>query len=224
MTPYKFRLLLAVAMMTLIFTSCQKELSFQRDANGNGTGNGNGNPPGTDAGNITGNYRFVGMSSDTWSSLTLNTGGMNMKTIATSVYTTTNNSGALKIDATNFQFTNLSYDLSTVVSVEAYMDNVLMTQMDQPWDFSLAPTNTASSYQRISADSVYFPSGFAASAPTGTSTGASYPTGPMGARLSWSGDTLLMRMKLNVTQTQSSGGVPATLVGKSNSLLKFKKN
>ena len=50
------------------------------------------------------------------------------------------------------------------------------------------------------------------------------PTGPVGAKTSWSGDTLLLKMTSSFTQNISQGGVPGILTGFVNGIVKLKKH
>jgi hypothetical protein len=46
----------------------------------------------------------------------------------------------------------------------------------------------------------------------------------VGVKLSWSGDTLLLNVNSSFTQTVTQQGVPGTMVGSVNGVLKLKKH
>jgi hypothetical protein len=50
------------------------------------------------------------------------------------------------------------------------------------------------------------------------------PAGPVGLKLSWSGDTLLLKVNTSFTQSVSQGGVPATMIASVKGTFKLKKH
>ncbi|MDF2380391.1 hypothetical protein JMG10_02855 [Nostoc ellipsosporum NOK] len=208
----------------LVFTACQKEVDFQNDANnnngsGNGSGSGNGN-----AQELTGNYRLVGATGESVSSVSLTQSGMTARTDATSFYHTKNNVGTLLIDATKFNFSNIGYLIDTTVKVKAYMNNILILEQEQDWYYELPPQTDAFAYRRVNADSLHFPDGFTLGSNVTTPNTIGTIPPPNGARISWSSDTLLLKFVINVNTTVTQAGVPTQIRAGSTNVLKFKKS
>lgn len=218
----KFSILGILAL--LVFTACQKEVDFQADANNNnGSGSGNGSGNGS-AQELTGSYRFVGVDGQTASTVSITQSGMTARTEATGIYYTKNNAGTLLIDATKFNFSNIGYLIDTSLKVKAYMNNVLLVEQDQDWYYEMPPQTDAFTYRRVNADSLHFPGGFTlgSSLTPPNSIGTVPP--PDGARISWSGDTLLLKMVMNVNTTVTQAGVPNHIRANSTNVMKFKKS
>jgi hypothetical protein len=208
---------LLIVSLIVFLVSCQKEVSFGPGGGGtggSGTGGGTGN-----TNNIVSDYDFVGMVAHTKSTVTVNTAGSELKTITVSDYVTENNIGTVKITSNQFISTNLGYSIDTIMNTKTYIDNVLFDDSDFPFVVSTPPTSSTSAYVRVSADSITVTGAIGTSPnPTGNT-----PTGPVGVKLSWSGDTLLMKVNTSFTQTITQGGVPATLEGSVNGITKLKK-
>jgi len=187
--------------MTLL--ACQKEIDFQ-DGGSNSTA-------------IEGDYDYLGMTSNTISSMISGSGPLEEKAITTSTYSTENNTGTVKITATQFITTDVGYSVNTTAHSKMYIGGILINEFDFPFVATVPPTSATSNYQRISADSIYFPAGMSGSNPSG---GGSLP---MGSRLSWSGDTLLLKSVFSFTDTQDIGGVLTTITSGGDMVVKLKK-
>lgn len=200
-------LLLAVAVITF-FTSCQKEVSFDEtppDPGGNG-GGGNGGGGGN-ANALAGTYKFVGMYASTKATTVFNDAGMELKAVATSNYSSQNNVGTMVFTASQSTSTGIGYDIDGIVNLAMYIDGMLLQDQNSPFVYNLPPTNGASAYTVITSDSITF-----ATSPMGTNvpgvSGVSAPPGPYGMKLSWSGDTLKMRMRTTFSQPYNQPGMP----------------
>jgi hypothetical protein len=207
-TTGKFLLLLS---FIIVFTSCQKEVDNATGNTGGTGGTGNTN-------NIEGDYDFVGMVAHTQSTVTVSTGGQEVKAVTISDYVTKNNTGTITITSNQFIRTNLGYSIDTVMNVKTYVDNVLFDDSDLPLTASSPASSNTSPYTRITADSISVTGAIGATDPSGM-----MPTGPVGVKLSWSGDTLLLKVNTSFTQAVSQGGVPGTLIGSVNGVTKLKK-
>ncbi|HLG38434.1 MAG TPA: hypothetical protein VI461_02160 [Chitinophagaceae bacterium] len=210
---------LLVLSLIIVFVSCQKEASFENGGGPGGPGGGGGTGGGGNTSNIVGDYDFVGIVAHTKSTVTVNAAGQELKTITISDYASESNSGTVKITSNQFIGTDLAYSIDTTMNAKTYVDNVLLDDSDFPFVFSVPPTSSTSSYVRVSSDSITV-TGTIGTAPDPSGTP---PTGPIGVKLSWSGDTLLMKMSATVTQTIDQGGVPATVVGSVIGTTKLKK-
>jgi len=204
--------------LTILFTACQKEVdNVTGNTSGNTGGSGNNN---NSTSNIEGDYDFVGMAAHTESAITVNAAGSEVKAVTVSDYVTKENTGTMKITSDQLISTNLGYSIDTVVNVKTYLDNVLYDDSDVPFAQSAPPTNGPTPYVRVSADSITA-TGFLGipSDPSG-----SIPTGPTGLKLSWSGDTLLMKINTTITQSVTQQGVPGTMVASVIGTFKLKKH
>ena len=54
-------------------------------------------------------------------------------------------------------------------------------------------------------------------------TAGAVPTGPVGVNLSWSGDTLMMKVNSTFTQNVTQNGVPGVITGTVIGIIKLKK-
>jgi hypothetical protein len=205
--------------LCLVFTfflfSCQKEVNFQ-DGDNPGPGTGPGTTP---ANNIIGEYDFIGVSAHTVSTVIISDGGDQLKTVTVSDYVSKDNTGTVKITSNQFITTGLGYSVDTMVNAKTYLNNVLLDDSYLPFVVSLPASSSNSAYVRNNADSITVSGAFGvASDPSGNP-----PTGLVGQKLSWSGDTLLLRVTTSVTQTITQGGIPANFTGTVNGITRLKK-
>jgi len=208
---------LLLLSLAVAFTACQKEVDYATGNNPDNTGgtgvNGNTN-------NIEGEYDFVAMAAHTESSITVDASGSEVKAVTVADYVTKDNTWTMKITSDQFISTNLGYSIDTIINVKTYLDNVLFDDSDVPFVQSAPPTSGSSPYVRNSADSITA-TGFLGipSDPSGA-----IPTGQVGLKLSWSADTLLLKVNTSFTQSVSQGGVPGTMVASVNGTFKLKKH
>ncbi len=211
--PAKTLLLIYSLMILLI--SCQKEINFQNSNNSGGNTGGGG----TSNNSIIGEWNFVGMVAHTSSSVSVVAGSDQLKSITVSDYATKNNVGTVKITSTQFISTGLAYSIDTTMNVKTYINGSLFDDSDLPFVLSAPANSSTSDYTRINNDSLTMIGAFGApSGPSGTT-----PTGPVGVRISWAGDTLLLKVASSFTQTISQGGVPGVLTGVVNGITKLKR-
>jgi hypothetical protein len=205
---------LFVLALIVSLVSCEKEINLQPGV-GSGAGSGGaGNPS-----SIIGDYDFVGMTAHTQSTVTVSDQGQQLKAVTVSDYVTKNNIGTAKFTSSDFIGTGIGYSIDTMVNLKTYIDNVLFDDSDIPFVVTSPPTNSTSPYVRVTTDSITITGAFGASTgPSGTT-----PTGPVGARLSWSGDTLLMKINSTFTQNVTQNGVPGVLTGTVIGVTKLKK-
>jgi hypothetical protein len=199
----------------IVFTSCQKEIDIELDdQNGNGTGGG-----GTSTNNIIGDYDFVGMHATTLSTVTVTIAGEENKTITTSDYYGKNCSGTTKITSSQMIGTSIGYSIDTTMNGKTYINGALISDIDLPFQVTVPPTSSTSTYVRNGADTLTVTGTFgSAPNPSGNT-----PSGPTGVRYSWSGDTLILKMAMAFTQTINQGGIPATMTGKITAESRLKK-
>lgn len=214
----------------IVFTACQKDKdSARRNTSGNTGGTGSTT-------NIEGDYDFVGMVAYTESSVTVNRAGTEIKAVTVMDYATKNNIGTMKITSDQLIDTNLAYSIDTIFNVKTYWDNVLVDDSNFSSVGSTPPTSNISTYVRNSADSItvtrapgvvsdLFNAIPIPPAPQISTGFANFAPEKMGVKLSWSGDTLLLKVNSRYSQSVSQfGGAPGTLVGSVNGMIRLKKH
>ena len=186
--------ILLIFSLTAFLVSCQKEVDFQTTNNppGNPGGGGNNNT------NIIGDWDFVGMTAHTYSAVTVTEAGQQLMAVTVSDYITQNNVGTVKITASDFISTGIGYEIDTTVNSKTYINGILVDDTDFPFLVKLPPTNSTAPYIRINNDSLTTTGAFGAPDPSG-----SIPTGTVGMKIGWSGDTLLLKIASSFTQNIS---------------------
>jgi hypothetical protein len=106
--------------------------------------------------------------------------------------------GLVKINNTQF-ISNYGYDLDTTINAKTYIDGVLFDEQDLPIVVSVPPASNSLTYVRNNSDSLTFDAPL--DVPTLPGGSAPPPIGPMGARISWSGNTLTLKTKIDFTTT-----------------------
>lgn len=209
MIKLKHTLLACISALFLI--SCQKELTMDSSL---GVGSGQG---GT-TNNLQGNWKFLGMYSQTQAVVELNDGVDVLKTVTLSEYNTKKNTGTLVIDASKMTATNFGYEVDTLAKGFVYDNNVLVDSMLVPFNFVLPPSNSVAPYTKVSSDSITMgPGQF-------LSMGGSAPlTQPTGVKIKYQGDKLLMTINVSVTDVQSVFGITQTKKEAAKVVLTYQK-
>jgi hypothetical protein len=112
-----------VLFTSIAFISCSKEVSFEPSSAGSGNGPGSGSN-----GTLLGNYKFISMEVSTKAIDEMSV-GVSQKTITTTHYTTTGNSGTMSFDGSKASATNLSYSVDTVAKAEVYINGALQDSL-----------------------------------------------------------------------------------------------
>ena len=110
----------------------------------------------TNATGIDGTYTFNGMHSTTNSTIVSNDGE---KTVSLADWTSANNQGTIVFKNGHATNTNFSYSVNSLAKGYYYEDNILVDSMSSPFVITIPTTNSASTYQLIGTDSIYFPKG-----------------------------------------------------------------
>jgi len=202
------KLLSSTLSFILVLASCQKEINFVLP-----------NASAIPDNNIAGDYDFLGLTAHTESSVTVTEQGQTIKTVTVGDYVTKNNVGTAKITLSQFIGNGIGYSIDTTVTVTKYVNNVATERMEVAFVGTLPPTNTISPYIQITADSVTVTGDFGVLPDPSGNT----PTGPVGLKLSWSGDTLLLKENSTFTQTVTQNGVPGVVTSTAIGVTKLKK-
>lgn len=203
--------LVAFAVSSLLFVSCQKEYSLRDEDTGNG-------PAPVD---FKGTWNILQMASQGNNSSTTNLSGETFKSRLEYVYYTKNTVGRMLVDDQTFVAQDLGYTIDTTMTTKLYSNGSLITSIDVPFFLEMPPTSTTMTYRKIGADSIVL-KGQIASIPSG---GISVPAQAeeMGFRLMMSGDTLVMRGSSHFTLSQTVNGVPANYDVNLINLIKLKR-
>jgi hypothetical protein len=214
----KTRLLWLIPVITALFVSCQKEVNLQNDNNQGGTGGTGGT--GNNNKDIVGDYSFVGVDGDTKTTITVGTPLGSSKTITTASYKSTNNSGTIKITANKLIYTDVAYSINTTEHVQLFLGSVSLGDQDLPFQEDSPASSGEETYVKNNNDSLTFSNAiFVADNPFQTNV----PPAPMGARISWKGDTLLLSIKQTFAGSISQQGTPADFTGSVVGVMKMKK-
>lgn len=206
----------------LLFTgvslvACQKEVNFQNEGS---QGNGNGN--GTNNINIKGDWTFTGANAKTYAAITITEGTETLKSITTSDYDTQENTGSLTITDKQFIFTGIGHKVSDIAHSVTYYNGDLFDETDMPFEAVTPPTDNTSPYVRNTNDSVTLTTSLGMLPdPSGGLTPT--PAGPLGMKISISGDVLTLVMKTAFSNTITQAGIPAFFDAKLESIMKFKR-
>lgn len=215
----------------IAISSCQKEVNFPPgqypgplnpgtgNNGGNNNGNNNNNNNNNNTAGIVGEYDFVGLSANTISTTTTTAAGIQQKSVTTSTYYSINNTGTMQVTANQIISNGVGYDVDTLMYVKNYAGGVFLGEFAMPFQVSNPPSNFSYPYVKNNADSI------TVNGPFGVPQGAngSIPTGQTGLRVSWAGDTLLLKISATVNQTIDMNGVSAQLTGTVNGVTKLKK-
>lgn len=216
MKKMKTNLLCLLVGFTLLFTSCQKEVSLQNDS-----GNGVNNQGGGNIAGIVGDWNFVGLSVQSTSIVEVSDVGIQLKTVTTADFDSKNNSGTIKITSNEFSYSNITYDVDTLVNMKMYLNGDLLNDEEMPYVFSPTPMSNTTTYVKNSNDSITLKNGiFSLDDP---SQGAPVATGEVGMKISWASDTLLLKMVTPFSRTIVNQGIPGVLSGNMVGTMRLKK-
>lgn len=181
----RFSILFSICCSALFLVSCQKEPSEQISAGSN---------------DITGNYKFVSLTSHTIASDEISVPGDDEKEVTISNYTTKENSGTINITSNTMTSNNLSYSIDTLLSTYSYINGVLSDSSQVPFQFTVPASSSTSTYSKIGSDSLYFASG------SMFMNGSSQQTSPSGAKFKVQGNLLILSVNLANNGTQNYQG------------------
>jgi hypothetical protein len=206
------KLVLTVIIMSVLIVSCQKEAIFDpNNPNGGGTTSGQ---------SIIGNWKFIEFKAKTKSTGIANDPFLgNIKTITISDYTTVDNAGTLNIEASKLTATDLTYSVNSIAKVYMYEDNVLVDSVDFPFQTTMPPSTSTSTYKRVGTDSLYLNSGLF----TNSSTGANTQTLGGGVKLKFDGNKMIWTSVYKNNSVQNINGVSVTKIDEATLTTTFQK-
>jgi len=212
----KMRLLWLIPVMTAFFISCQKEVHLQDDNNSGGTGgSGNNNRE------IVGDYEFAGIAGTATTTVTVDDVLGQSRTESVDKYATTNNRGLVKITSNKLTYTGFAYSISSSTHVKIYLGSLLVGEQDIPYAYDVPESAGENNYVKNSNDSLTFEKLlFVDSNPLQAAT---LDPKPMGARVSWKSDTLVLKIKTTVTGTVSQTGTNAKYSSLFDGVMNLKK-
>jgi len=212
----KMRLLWLIPVITAFFISCQKEVHLQDDNNPGGTGG-----TGTNNKDIIGDYEFAGMGGTTTTTVTVDDPLGQLKTVSTDKYATTNNKGQIKITSNKLTYTGFAYSLSSSSHVKLYLGSMLLGEQDIPYAYDIPEAAGENSFVKNNNDSLTFDKLlFVDSNPQYAGT---LDPKPMGARISWRGDTLVLKVKHSLSGKIDQQGTPANYSSVFDGVMNLKK-
>jgi hypothetical protein len=207
------KMLLLICGLGLFLAACQKEVDFQ-DLDDQGGGNNGGVN-----GELVDDWNFIGLNAKTNTSVTVSEAGQQVKAVAFSDYVSENNVGTLKVTINQFIFAGIGHTINDEVNIKLYLNGFLVDNSDSAFNYTTPPSDNTIDYVRNSNDSITFTNAIMTLPdPAG---GGSAPAGPMGARISISGDTLYVTVKNSLDTTISQGGSPANLSAQYESTMRF---
>jgi hypothetical protein len=159
---------------------------------------------GSGSSGLIGKWNLVSTGGTTIASSEIDLLGNKMRAENTLIYTSSNPKGFYDITSTEFRGNGIGYDFSGSLIVKLFENNVLQSEIRNPFPTStIAPSNPVSKYRLIGTDSIYFEG----SAPAVQYQGGGNSTVPSGCKYSLTGNTLTLKMKYSITYVSNNGGV-----------------
>jgi hypothetical protein len=187
--PRKLTLLCLIGCSFLVF-SCHKS-----------------NDAGGSSAQLVGNYKLLYLSLQSQSVNQVSGGGQTQKTVTNTSYTTVQNTGTISFTKDSIASKGVGYTANWTSIGYVYQNGSLIDSVSIPFSITIPPTNSATKYDVIGSDSLYFHGGYLTAGIGGGSTIAP----PSGGRYSFKGDTLFLISKVSqTTPPQTSGGITVT--------------
>jgi hypothetical protein len=218
----KFTLYSLIAVLSLLtLISCQKEVSFDDDIQVPPP------PPGTPGGpapaDIKGEWKFVGETIKNKSTIGFSESGVQFRTVFRADYMSKDNAGVITITNDQFVFAGITGTYEGTVFTDSYVNGALLDEREDPFSGTRPETDESAAYIRNNNDSVTF-TDTQALLPEVPGYSALTPTGPIGARLSMSGDTLHIRIRYKVLGSMDAGGgITAAVEAEADGIMNFKR-
>lgn len=125
--------------------------------------------------------------------------------------------GTVTIAAGKITSSNIGYSINTISKATLYENGILIDSFDIPYQVTLPPSNSVSTYTKIGTDSLYFQSG------SMFMGGATLSSKPAGMKLSMQNGLLQFTGAVRETSTQLQQGDRVTLDSKGSFVMSLKK-
>lgn len=142
------------------------------------------------------------MTADVETSLFVSDGGYSEKEVISYLYHSKNNTGTVKIDASKFTMSGVGYSVDTTMTIDFYENEILVDSYEDQIQTVIPPYSASVPYKAIGTDSIYFSLGFISFNPDATPIS----TTPIGYKVSWAGDTLILKTLYSETRPQIVNG------------------
>jgi hypothetical protein len=213
--------IVSFVFLSVLFVSCQKEVSIDTGVPGEDSTNNGGNNP--DA-SLQGNWNFVSLLVDVEGSTGFIQGGIPTKIVVSYKDTTEDNKGYITINSSSVKGVDLSYTFFTEAQAVTYVAGIPVPGGTQtlPVDVTIPTYSATNTYQLIGSDSLYFPSGFLFQIPD--PTGLAPDMAPaVGAKLKITGTDLVITSATVQDTSFVQQGETLSLRIKGNFIANFKK-
>lgn len=204
-----------------MLASCQKEVEIDLgdDINNPGTGTGPNPQPGTSDKSIEGNWRFVKMLITLNSTMEMPVSGISSKFVLSMSAPSSGEGGTLSIGATNMKTEGITYAINTTASLQMFAAGMPVGTDQLPVAILQPPAGNEVTYTRIGNDSLR------TSAPLVNIEVEGFEDleMPIGGRIGWLKDTLVLTSLINQQYSDNSTGVTMTMSGNGKQVLKFVK-
>src|ERR1700754_2030422 len=163
---------------------------------------------GSNSTQLVGNYEFLYMTTNIKVTESASFAGQTATVLILSGYKTQQNTGTVLFTADSAMGNGIGYSYDTTATVIQTAPGVAADTAIQAFTGSVPATTSASKYQVIGTDSVYFPGGVLGSGGISGAPAAIAP--PTGGHFTIKGDTLIITTKINQTYPDNIQGVPTT--------------
>ncbi len=188
----------------LLLTACSKNTS---------------DPGSSNSTQLVGNYSFLYMTTNINVTESVSFAGQTATVVILSGYQTQQNTGTVVFTADSAVGNGIGYSYDTTATVIETDPGSKPDTTVQSLTGTVPATSSASKYQVIGTDSVYFPGGVLGG---GGITGAPAAVAPpTGGHFAIQGDTLIITTKINQTYPDTIQGIPTTATALANATIKL---
>lgn len=217
--------LILPALIAVALSSCQKEVDYVELGDNPGNPN-NPNDPNNPPGNppdrsLIGTWNLVKVVGTSQNTVDAEVQGQKLKNVS-SMYLDSRSAGGTSVfDETTITTNDIIFEgMATVTSITT-LDGMAGPPVTVEMEMPGIASSGSGKYKKVGTDSIYIEGGIIS---LETQPGAPVVSAPSGARISWSGDTLVMWMRVNQSQTiDMGGGIPATVTVNLDYKYKFLK-
>jgi len=198
----------SLIILAVLLAACQKGIEPFDDTGSTGTS--------TD---ITGTWNFISLTANTQATQEYVEDTSDYSTVTYSNYISTNNTGTITFNDSDFNSSNIGYDVSSTFTGYNYLNGVLTDTVEMPFTITIDSSNSTGKYKIIGSDSINFSGGGL------ISIGGSQPveTESSGGRFSISGDILTITQMVNKDTTQDILGIPYHTIEAGTFVIKLQK-